>query len=50
MVNHYMHLTMIVLGSKEIVVRLAKEGEKIITLDDTERTLNARSPSDYKWN
>ncbi|WP_144550930.1 phenylalanine--tRNA ligase subunit beta [Bacillus mycoides] len=27
------------LGSKEIVVRLAKEGEKIQTLDDQERTL-----------
>ncbi|PGB03060.1 phenylalanine--tRNA ligase subunit beta [Bacillus toyonensis] len=27
------------LGSKEIVVRLAKEGEKIETLDDQERTL-----------
>lgn len=29
------------LGSKEIVVRLAKEGEKITTLDDQERTLQA---------
>ncbi|WP_369902341.1 phenylalanine--tRNA ligase subunit beta [Bacillus manliponensis] len=29
------------LGSKEIVVRLAKEGEKITTLDDQERTLKA---------
>ncbi|MGE8206363.1 phenylalanine--tRNA ligase subunit beta [Heyndrickxia sp. NPDC080065] len=29
------------LGSKEIVVRLAHEGEKIITLDDAERTLKA---------
>ncbi|MBL5766284.1 phenylalanine--tRNA ligase subunit beta [Heyndrickxia sporothermodurans] len=29
------------LGSKEIVVRLAHEGEKITTLDDTERTLKA---------
>ncbi|MFJ8237246.1 phenylalanine--tRNA ligase subunit beta [Ureibacillus sp. NPDC094379] len=28
------------LETKEIVVRLAKEGEKIITLDDQERTLN----------
>ena len=27
------------LGSKEIVIRRAKDGEKIITLDDTERTL-----------
>lgn len=29
------------LGSKEIVVRLAKEGEKIETLDDQERTLQS---------
>ncbi|WP_153122906.1 phenylalanine--tRNA ligase subunit beta [Peribacillus tepidiphilus] len=29
------------LGSKEIVVRRAAEGEKIVTLDDTERTLKA---------
>ncbi len=29
------------LGSKQIVVRLAKEGEKIQTLDDQERTLQA---------
>lgn len=29
------------LGSKEIVVRLAHEGEKIVTLDDAERTLKA---------
>ncbi|MBS4173767.1 phenylalanine--tRNA ligase subunit beta [Bacillus sp. FJAT-49736] len=29
------------LGSKEIVVRLAHEGEKIITLDDAERTLKS---------
>ncbi|MBB6445661.1 phenylalanine--tRNA ligase subunit beta [Bacillus benzoevorans] len=29
------------LGSKEIVIRRAKEGEKITTLDDTERTLTA---------
>ena len=29
------------LGSKEIVVRRAKEGEKIVTLDDTERTVNS---------
>ncbi|VEF47372.1 phenylalanyl-tRNA synthetase subunit beta [Bacillus freudenreichii] len=28
-------------GSKEVVVRLAKEGEKITTLDDTERTLTS---------
>ncbi|MBW8351201.1 phenylalanine--tRNA ligase subunit beta [Bacillus sp. IITD106] len=28
-------------GSKEVVVRLANEGEKIVTLDDTERTLTA---------
>ncbi|MCJ8009885.1 phenylalanine--tRNA ligase subunit beta [Lederbergia wuyishanensis] len=28
-------------GSKEVVVRLAHEGEKIVTLDDTERTLTA---------
>lgn len=27
------------LGSKEIVVRRAKKGEKLVTLDDTERTL-----------
>ena len=29
------------LGSKEIVVRRAKDGEKITTLDDTERTLTS---------
>lgn len=29
------------LGSKEILVRRAKEGEKIITLDDAERTLTS---------
>lgn len=29
------------LGSKEIVVRLAHEGEKIVTLDDAERTLKS---------
>ncbi|MEK5173163.1 phenylalanine--tRNA ligase subunit beta [Heyndrickxia sp. FSL W8-0496] len=29
------------LGSKEIIVRLAHEGETIITLDDTKRTLKA---------
>ncbi|MFD1706372.1 phenylalanine--tRNA ligase subunit beta [Siminovitchia sediminis] len=28
-------------GSKEVVVRMAKEGEKITTLDDTERTLTS---------
>ncbi|RWR05991.1 phenylalanine--tRNA ligase subunit beta [Siminovitchia fortis] len=28
-------------GSKEVVIRLAKEGEKITTLDDTERTLTS---------
>ncbi|MCB6745902.1 phenylalanine--tRNA ligase beta subunit-related protein, partial [Anaerostipes hadrus] len=27
------------LGSKEIVVRMAREGEKMVTLDDQERTL-----------
>lgn len=31
------------LNSKEIVVRLAHEGEKIITLDEQERTLNAHN-------
>lgn len=31
------------LKTKEIVVRLAKEGEKIVTLDDQERTLNAHN-------
>ncbi|GIN22123.1 MAG TPA: phenylalanine--tRNA ligase subunit beta [Bacillus bacterium] len=28
-------------GSKEVVIRMAKEGEKITTLDDTERTLTS---------
>lgn len=28
-------------GSKEVVVRYAKEGEKIVTIDDTERTLKS---------
>ena len=28
------------LGSKEIVVRRATDGEKIVTFDDAERTLN----------
>ncbi|MFL0504741.1 phenylalanine--tRNA ligase subunit beta [Ureibacillus sp. 179-F W5.1 NHS] len=31
------------LNSKEIVVRLAHEGEKIVTLDEQERTLNAHN-------
>ncbi|MGE7624192.1 phenylalanine--tRNA ligase subunit beta [Viridibacillus sp. NPDC096237] len=31
------------LGTGEIVVRLANEGEKITTLDDKERTLNAKN-------
>nr|WP_106780283.1 phenylalanine--tRNA ligase subunit beta [Lysinibacillus timonensis] len=31
------------LKTNEIVVRLAKEGEKIVTLDDQERTLNAHN-------
>lgn len=31
------------LKTKEIVVRLANEGEKIVTLDDQERTLNAHN-------
>ncbi|CAM5201784.1 Phenylalanine--tRNA ligase beta subunit OS=Ureibacillus acetophenoni OX=614649 GN=pheT PE=3 SV=1 [Ureibacillus acetophenoni] len=31
------------LKSKEIVVRLAKEGEKIVTLDNQERTLNSHN-------
>ncbi|BDH62533.1 phenylalanyl-tRNA synthase subunit beta [Ureibacillus massiliensis 4400831 = CIP 108448 = CCUG 49529] len=31
------------LNSKEIVVRLANEGEKIVTLDDQERTLKAHN-------
>ncbi|MBD8026275.1 phenylalanine--tRNA ligase subunit beta [Ureibacillus sp. Re31] len=31
------------LNSKEIVVRLATEGEKIVTLDEQERTLNAHN-------
>ena len=37
------------LGSKEIVIRRAKDAEKIITLDDTERTLIIRSSCHYKW-
>ena len=49
MVNHFMHLTMIRLETKEIVVRLANEGEKIVTLDDQERTLKSTSFSYYKW-
>ncbi|WP_100373709.1 phenylalanine--tRNA ligase subunit beta [Bacillus sp. FJAT-45037] len=28
-------------GSKEVIVRRAKEGEKMVTLDDTERSLNS---------
>ena len=44
-----MHLTMIVLETKEIVVRLANEGEKIVTLDDQERTLKSNHLSYYKW-
>ncbi|MFS0673005.1 phenylalanine--tRNA ligase subunit beta [Ornithinibacillus sp. 179-J 7C1 HS] len=31
------------LGSKEIVVRTAKEGEQIVTLDDVERTLSSEN-------
>ncbi len=38
-----MHLTMIQLETGEIVTRLAKEGEKIVTLDDQERTLQAHN-------
>ncbi len=37
------------LGSKEIVIRRAKDAEKITTLDDTERTLSSNHLSHYKW-
>ena len=41
MVNHLHAFDYDRLGSKEIVIRRAKDAEKIITLDDTERTLTS---------
>ena len=37
-------------GSKEIVIRRAKDAEKMVTLDETERTLTPEHLSNHKWN